>query len=350
VSEPASQDEPSAEPTAEELAEAPAEPTVEEPSSELPAPSEQGPPWLIFLLEAYAPGMHLGFVAVWFLGLAGALHLVRGVPWRLDLSVLLSIVALFFLMYFIRIVDEVKDADYDLQFNPDRPFARGAVTLADLRRYALVTGLLTLACGAWPSIRVSVFLLPILAVDLFHTLLLVKLEQRSELVSEHMLVNLVVTYPVNLLVTVYTYVYVLGVTGGEPRFEDALLVGAFALFFLHFELGRKLVWPKVLEPNEKAYTLVIPPVLGAIGVVVLSAGSTAAVLVALAPWASERPFAWVAWGLLAAPLLALVMAGRFLGRRDQRVKLKGLGMLGITLFYGVLTLASLLGNQLRWAV
>lgn len=312
--------------------------------------ASEGAPWLIFLKEAYAPGLHFAFVAVWFLGLAGALHLVRGVPWRLDLAVLLAIVALFFLMYFIRVVDEVKDADYDRQFNPDRPFARGAVTLPDLRRYALVTGLLTLACGAWPSISVSLWLLPILAFDLFHTLLLVKLEQASELVSEHMLVNLVVTYPVNLLVTVFTYVYVLGVTGGEPRFEDALLVGAFAFFFLHFELGRKLVWPAVLEPNEKAYTLVIHPVLGALGVVLLSAGSTAAVLVALAPWSSPRPFAWVAWGLLAAPLIALVMAGRFLSRRDQRVKLKGLGMLGITLFYGVLTVASFLGNELSWGL
>ena len=309
---------------------------------------ETGAPWLIFLREAYAPGLHLGFVAVWFLGLAGCLHLVRGVPWRLDGSALLSVLALFFLMYFIRVVDEVKDGDYDRRFNPDRPFARGVVSLSDLRRYALVTGLLTLLCGAIPAVRVSLWLLPILALDLFHTLFLVKLEEWSETVREHMLANLVVTYPVNLLVTVFVYAYALGATDTQPRADDALILGAFALFFLHFELGRKLVWPAVLEPGEKAYTLVIPPALGAACVVALSALPTAALLYALQPWSSPRPFAWVAWALLAAPALALFMAYRFLSRRDQRVKLKGLGMLGITLFYGVTSLAGLLGSELVW--
>lgn len=309
---------------------------------------ETGAPWLIFLREAYAPGLHLGFVAVWYLGLAGCLHLVRGVAWRLDGSALLAVLALFFLMYFIRVVDEVKDGDYDRRFNPDRPFARGVVGLSDLRRYALVTGLLTLLCGAIPAVRVSLWLLPILALDLFHTLFLVKLEEWSETVREHMLANLVVTYPVNLLVTVFTYAYALGATDTQPRAEDALILGAFALFFLHFELGRKLVWPAVLEPGEKAYTLVIPPALGAVCVVGLSALPTAALLFALEPWSSPRPFAWVAWALLAAPALALFMAYRFLSRRDQRVKLKGLGMLGITLFYGVTSLAGLLGSELVW--
>lgn len=310
----------------------------------------QSPRWWVFTKESYEPLMHMGFVLLWFGGLAGTLHLVWGVPWRLDLNVLAALLSLFFVLFFIRVVDEVKDEDYDRVFSPDRPLIRGAVTHADLRRYALVTGLLALLLCGLPAIRLSPWLLAIVFLDLCHALLLVKLDEWSETIREGMLANLVVTYPVNMLVSAFIYVFALAAADRAPVASDALVVGAFVVVFLHFELGRKLQWPEVLEEGERAYTRAISPWLGALGVVLLASGPTAAYLWISAPWAREGVGAWLPWSVLCVPALSLYMAGTFLKSRGQRVKLKGWGSLGITLFYLSLLASAVLGGEVSFAL
>ncbi|MBL4847056.1 MAG: hypothetical protein JKY65_16170 [Planctomycetes bacterium] len=319
------------------------------PPPETPPPAS-GPRWWVFMKESYEPLMHFGFVLLWFGGLAGTLHLVWGVPWRLDLNVVSAVVCMFFVLFFIRVVDEVKDEDYDRLFSPDRPLIRGAVDHTDLRRYALVTGLLALLCCALPALRLSPWLLAIVFLDLAHTLLLVKLDQWSETIREGMLANLVVTYPVNVLVSGFIYLFALRACERAPVLSDALVVGAFVVVFLHFELGRKLQWPEVLAEGERAYTREIPPVLGALLVVLLAAGPAFGYLWVCQPWAREGVAAWLPWSVLSVPALALFMSVSFLKKRGERVKLKGWGSLGITLFYLVLLATALLGGDLEFAL
>lgn len=221
--------------------------------------------WLL-LQETYAPGLHFAFAAGWFCALDGALSFVAGTPWRPGWHTAAGIAILFVTLFYLRAVDEWKDIDYDRQFNPGRPLARRAVTLGHV--FALMA-----TCAATALLLHFAVFTPatsaiLLALDFAYGLALVYAERMSSALRDSMWLNLIFTYPVNVLLSVYTLFLDAERTGSAITGQDILLVVAFALAFLHYEFARKIAMPAHAALGRRLYSTS----LGVPAAVALTAG------------------------------------------------------------------------------
>jgi len=309
-----------------------------------------------FLQDVFAPGLHVAFAGAWTLSLVGSLALLRDRPLRLDLPLLAAGVTVLLVLFTLRAIDELKDFDYDRVHNPDRLLVTGVVSRRDLKLWGGVSaalavglaGLLSAWSGAWA-------LVALVALDLVHAVFLVRLERGAPAIRDGMLLNLLVTYPVNVLLSVFLYAIFLAAYGGgaegavapEPA-RDLALLGAFALVFLSYELARKTAWPAASRPGERLYSNVLGGG-GAIAAVALCAlGATGLVLALFQPWTfGLGPRGLSGWAILGVPLLTALIVARFVrSRGGARRKLGGLGMMVLTVFYVALGLQALAGNAL----
>ena len=278
-----------------------------------------------FVDEVYAPGLHMAFAAAWFLALQGTLVLSEGPgrAWRLDGGVLAGILTVFLALFFLRVLDEWKDLEYDRVHNPERPLVRGAVRHRDLTVFLAVTATSVLALNMWMSPTLAL----LVAVDLAWGVCLVGLERISRRVRDGMLLNLLVTYPVNVALSVYTYALLLERQGASPTGRGLLIVAAFALAFLNYEVSRKTAWSHFAEPGERLYSRS----LGGRGAILLAFGcaATATLLVFLVA-GGPAPLAWLVLLPLTPAVLGLL---RFVGERRQRVRLTPHALAFLLLFY-----------------
>jgi hypothetical protein len=263
---------------------------------------------VIFVHDVYAPGLHIAFAAAWFLALDAGFSRVHGVLWRPTLSLFVGIATFFLILFYLRVVDEWKDYDYDCVFNPDRPLVRGTVLFADLYLFLAVTAAVVIGMQlSFPGFTGrSSIPLATAAADMAYALLLVTLERRSRAVRENMLMNLVVTYPVNVALSIYAYAAFAARTGTSPSSAGVLLIVSFALAFLHYEFGRKIAWPCQARPGKRLYSAALGTRLALCVALVLALVSivTAAFLF--------RPGTLLSMPLVAAAATSVVGAVRFL--------------------------------------
>jgi len=250
--------------------------------------------------NVYAPGLHLAFALGWFLSLEGFLVLVseRGKSWVLDSKVFLGIVSLFLALFFLRVADEIKDYEYDKVYNPNRPLVCGLVTFNDLYGFLSATG----AALILINLSLSRVLALILGLNMMYALFLIRLEKISHRVRESMFLNLLVTYPVNIALSIYIYLFFLIQYSSHPGPADIFILAAFALAFLHYELGRKTCWPHHAPRGKRLYS----NVLGGYGSALIAlACALAACIIALAlmqPWKLSAIKATMGW-MLFVPML-----------------------------------------------
>lgn len=112
--------------------------------------------WAIFIKERFPLPTHLfmGF----FLGLAGFFSLSQGgiqtlaqdLPWFL-LKVVCAALAYTFFLLRLRIMDEIKDYASDVNVHPQRPLARGLISLSNAKRTAVILAVLELLLTAFWS-------------------------------------------------------------------------------------------------------------------------------------------------------------------------------------------------------
>lgn len=232
--------------------------------------------------NVYAPGLHLAFALGWFLSLEGFLVMVseRGKSWVLDCKVLLGIVSLFLALFFLRVADEIKDYEYDKVHNPNRPLVCGLVTFNDLYCFLSATGATLIVI----NLSLSRVLVLILGLNMMYALFLIRLEKISYRVRESIFLNLLVTYPVNIALSIYIYLFFLIHYSSHPGPADIFILAAFALAFLHYELGRKTCWPHHAPGVKRLYS----NVLGGYGSALIAlACALAACIITLAliqPW------------------------------------------------------------------
>lgn len=299
----------------------------------------------IFLREVYAPGLHLAYAAAWFVALQAALCRVAGLPWQPGWSMLLGIATLFLVLFYLRVADEWKDLDYDRVHNPDRPLVRGMVTLREVRRYLWGSAVLVAALNlAWGT----PWALAIALADMAWALVLVPLERCVPRVRDGMLLNLLVTYPVNVALSLYTYALWLGQYQHAPDLSGAGVLLCFALAFLVYELLRKMVWPVWARAGERLYTQALGPGGAVLAVLGCALGAVLPLFVLLqqpGDTALSAPLA--AWVMGPALLPAIWAVARFLMQRQRRVKLTSLGMGFLLLFYGGLCSMALAEWALR---
>ncbi|MEU0186287.1 hypothetical protein ABZ312_34760 [Streptomyces sp. NPDC006207] len=254
-----------------------------------------------FTVQVFTPYVYVPYATLWVLSLEAAAAAATRTPWHPGAGTAVRCASAVLVLFWLRVVDEQKDLDYDRAHNPDRPLVRGTVTVAQLRSAMGAVALLLVTLNAALS---PVSLLPLTAC-LAYSWLLVVLERWSPRLRDGVLLNLAVTHPVQLLLSVYVYVSLTASTPVPARWHALPLLLVPACVFLHFEFARKTRWRS--EPGSRTYSGVIGPVpsaLTALGWAVLATVLAAALL--------RDPRALLPCALLALPVMAAL---RFLRHR-----------------------------------
>jgi hypothetical protein len=242
--------------------------------------------------NVFEPKLHTAFAGLWSLSLLGNLHVVSGVmTWRWDAALLVLVPTVFVCLFFLRMVDEIKDYEYDVVHNPGRPLVTGLVTRADVTRYLLLFAALVLGANA-------VLALPLMAwvaLDLGYGLFQLPLERWSRAVRERLLVNLAAVYPVNIGLSVYALLFFLQRTGAGFHAVQAWLIVAYACAFLHFEFARKTGWPGLATGGERLYSLEVGMTGALTLATVMGLAAPAIALALFAPWAKSGAAAILGW-------------------------------------------------------
>ncbi|MBF4996354.1 hypothetical protein IRT45_04175 [Nocardia sp. BSTN01] len=234
--------------------------------------------------------------------------------WRPGWATAVRIVVVAVLLLFLRMVDEIKDLDYDRVHNPDRPLVTGAVSVGELwgaiGSLAVLLTVVSSLLSWWSAVLV--------VAAMGYGLALWGLESVSARIRGSLLLNLAVTYPVQLWIIAYLVRSAIDTGQVESGWRTAWVALIFAGAFLHFEFARKTAADP--RPGQWYYS----NVLGRRGSVVAIVGCAALAVgadVALSrPWERPLPWALPAWtpvGLLLLPVLA---AGSFLTRVPEPMR------------------------------
>ncbi|MBF6324973.1 hypothetical protein IU451_20965 [Nocardia cyriacigeorgica] len=281
------------------------------------APAAAGPVAALGRIARFTAVMYkphyLLYGILWVLALEGTAALVNApeASWQPSWATALRIGVVAFVLLYLRMVDEQKDLDYDRVHNPDRPLVTGAVTARDLR-----TAMAVIAVGAIAaSLLLSVGSAVAIAAVLVYGLALWGLERICEPIRRDILLNLLVTYPVQLLVTAYVVVSAIDTGDVEPGWRAGAAAVIFAGAFLQFEFARKTA--RMPRPGQMYYSNALGTtgsMLAALGCAVLA---VAADLALVRPWehdAARAVIGWIPLVLLAIPFLGGL---RFLRSADE---------------------------------
>ncbi|PXX60186.1 hypothetical protein DFR70_11026 [Nocardia tenerifensis] len=257
-----------------------------------------------FTAVMYKPH-YLLYGVLWVLGLEGTASLVTqpDSEWRPTGATVVRIVVVAFVLLYLRMVDEQKDLEYDRVHNPDRPLVTGAVSAVELR---VAMGLIAVGAVAG-SLALSVGSAVMITVAMAYGLVLWGLERLFDTVRTGILVNLVVTYPVQLLVT--GYVVVSAIDTGEVRahWRAAAVAAVFAGAFLQFEFARKT--SRERRPDELLYSNALGPNGSAAASLLCAAAAVVVDLVLVRPW--DHSVSLIAWLVVALLLIPAIGAWKF---------------------------------------
>lgn len=276
-----------------------------------------------FVREAHPPGVYLTLSVLWSLSVIAMLAGLAGSR-PLRVSDLMVSLVFFLVLLFLRALDEIKDLEFDRVHNPDRPLARGAISVPEVW--------LTAAMAATLAIGLSGVLAPVLALfataNLAYGLGLLLLERWSANFRNSILLNLLVTFPVSAALNLYVYLYLRELAQVPPAQLTGLVVTAHIAAFLHLEFGRKLRWPRQEHAGGNGYARVLG-VPGAIAACLLL-GVVACTLASWAHWHAGAgvPLVMLPWLSLLASVAGL---RRFFHARHRPRDLKpcfGLFLLG----------------------
>ncbi len=236
-------------------------------------------------------------------------------PWRPGWATAVRIIVVAVLLLYLRMVDEIKDLDYDRIHHPDRPLVSGAITVGELWvAIGVVAAGLTVVSALlswWSAVLVVAAML--------YGLALWGLEAISAAVRANLLLNLAVTYPVQLWIIAYIVRSAVDTGQVESDWGTAAVAVIFAGAFLHFEFARKTVhgsWP-----GQWYYSNVLGGTASALATGVFAVIAVAVDLLLVRPWEYPMPWALLLWmpvPLLVFPLAATSAHLRAVARFDAR--------------------------------
>ncbi|MFG3200878.1 hypothetical protein [Streptomyces sp. NPDC048192] len=206
-----------------------------------------------FVLSMFRPHVYATYGLLWVLALESSAVAATGAAWRPSGATWLRVVSVVLALLFLRMLDEQKDLAYDRVHHPARPLVTGAITTAELRgAMALITALVT-GLNAALSAMAALLILAALAYGLFLALL----ERLSPAVRDRQLLNLAVTYPVQVLLGAYVYGSLVAAGTVPADRRGPLLLALCAGVFLHFEFARKTAWEA--PPGARLYSADLGP-------------------------------------------------------------------------------------------
>ncbi|WP_194819073.1 UbiA family prenyltransferase [Nocardia sp. XZ_19_385] len=244
---------------------------------------------------------YLLYAIIWVLALEGTAAVVAqpGTPWRPTGATVVRIAVVAITLLYLRMLDEQKDLEYDRLHNPDRPLVTGAVSASELRFAMAVLAAVAIGLSLTLSLRSALLIAAVLA----YGLALWAMERLSESLRTGILLNLAVTYPIQLLVI--AYVLGSGIDTGEVRADWRIAATALVStgVFLSFEVARKTT--RANRPGELLYSRTLGPIGSAITALLLAATAVAAYLTLIRPvLTAPVVLEWIPLALLVIPAAA----------------------------------------------
>lgn len=203
-----------------------------------------------FVVNRYPPVLATVYVLAFGVGGIGLFAALTGERIPASAIPMLGIVAvtLFADLLIMRVLDDIRDRDYDRIANPQRPVASGAIPLRDLSTLcALCVTVIVVANLSFPG---GLF---VLVVQLLYTGALMIVGQRFPATrGDRLVLNLLVSLPVQLLLYVYLLAAFTEIRTGVPT----AMVGGLGVLILtlcagQVEFGKKLV--RQPTPGERSY-------------------------------------------------------------------------------------------------
>ncbi|UAA37499.1 hypothetical protein KIH87_12330 [Paraneptunicella aestuarii] len=207
----------------------------------------------ILFSTAFSP-MYLLYAFLWAWGIESLVFLTLGESqWSFGSESIVRGFSVYLSLFFLTLIDEIKDYQYDKEYNPDRVLVTGALKHKDLILTAtgIVFVLLTLNFFMFPN---AAF---IIVADIIYACLLLLAESKSQRFKESVIINLIFTYPVQFLLSIYL---VLSVVEQQELLSSSftpqvwLWPIAMMCAYLHYEMGRKTTWD---TSNAKFYSSVL---------------------------------------------------------------------------------------------
>ncbi|GHJ42821.1 hypothetical protein Cs7R123_01630 [Catellatospora sp. TT07R-123] len=246
-----------------------------------------------YVLGSYPPLLSVTFATCWAVGVTGLFAVVDPNPgsWHPDAGTAVAVVTLMVNLLLMRVIDDIRDLDYDRVHSPDRPLPRGVVTPAEL------LGLYAVGCAAIVALNLGRGpALALVAGQLAYALLVLAAHHRLGWPDgDDVPLTLLISCPAQILLHLYLYAGYLDSAGHPADGSVWTAVAVCVLAALHLELAKKTV--RAPRPGERTYvTLIGLP--ATLTLTVLTPLAAAALVLAAA-----RPWTW--WTLLVLAPLAL---------------------------------------------
>lgn len=283
---------------------------------------------LHFVMKRYPPFHASVYVLAFGVGGIGLFASLAGERIPLSAIPILGIVALtlFADLLIMRVLDDIRDSDYDRIANPQRPVASGAIAHRDLSTLcALCMTVIVVANLSLPS---GLF---VLVVQLLYTAVLLAVGQRFPATrGDNLVLNLLVGVPVQLLLSVYLLAASAKIGANSPT----AVVGGLGILILtlcagQVEFGKKLV--RQPAPGERSYVNSIG--YQATSLLTIGTGPLAVTLFAIA-----APVSPLSKTFVALPAIGVAAFGiKSLSRKDNRwpAAVSTLGLLGTLVAFAV---------------
>ncbi|MEU6548859.1 hypothetical protein ABZ915_01025 [Streptomyces sp. NPDC046915] len=206
-----------------------------------------------FVSLRFRPHIYVTYGLLWVLALESSAVTATGTAWQPSGATWVRVVSVVLALLFLRMLDEWKDLAYDRVHHPDRPLVTGAITVAELRGAMAAITLVVTALNTACSTTAALLLLAALG----YGLLLTALERLSPAVRDRQLLDLAVTYPVQVLLGAYVYGSLVAAGSVTADWRGAALLALSACVFLHFEFARKTAWEAT--PGARLYSAGLGP-------------------------------------------------------------------------------------------
>jgi hypothetical protein len=255
-----------------------------------------------FVGAAYRPSIMVPYMVSWAVGLTALFACVTGAVhrWRPDGALLITMVTLVVDMMLMRALDDIRDLDYDREYNPGRPLPSGMVRERDLLTMVGVGAALLLLLNAGRGVVVVM-----LAVQLAYAATVIALDRVARWPNpDRLALPLVVNLPIQTLLSLYVYAGFLRAENLKPSVAGLLAVLAVTIAALCMEFGRKAT--RRPRPGERTYVTVLGPSGTSLAALASAVVATGIVLATLAPWNTGAGWGWLVLAPLAIPALAVV--------------------------------------------
>lgn len=250
-----------------------------------------------YLQERHPPAKHIPLAVLLFLGVAGFARAVHGEATPLaSVHSAIGIASVFALFLILRLMDEIKDRDLDLELFPERPMPAARIFESDIVLLLAATIGFYIAANivAGPAIWSALLVLG-------YAFLMFVFFFVPEILRRRPILNLATHNPIFALIALYGFGVFAAEHGHSPLDLDWAMIGLYTVMvwmpFLAWEIARKLRPPGSRDPYD-----IYSPVLGRRGAI-----ATVALVQAIA--VGIGTFLYIRLSLPAAYLAILLIAG-----------------------------------------